>query len=191
MILGREIWGPQAWHLLHSFSINNNTKISDEKKHNYYIFYTSFIYVLPCLICSEHYSDIIYNLNPLEESKINRSYIKKWVFDTHNIVNNYLDKRKYKYSKCIEDNTIINNNDVYFYINHIFRNFDFNNMSLYKFDQIYNFFINFCLLYPNLDKRKKLKKLVNNKLFKNIQTPIEFKLWLGTNLPFLEEIIKN
>jgi hypothetical protein len=42
-----------------------------------------------------------------------------------------------------------------------------------------------------LDKRKKLKKLVNNKLFKNIQTPIEFKLWLGTNLPFLEEIIKN
>ena len=32
----REIWGPKAWHLLHSFSINNNFKIPQNKIHNYY-----------------------------------------------------------------------------------------------------------------------------------------------------------
>ena len=61
MILGRKIWGPYAWHLLHTFSINNNFKISESKKHQYYIFYTSFAYVLPCMICRDHYYDIIYN----------------------------------------------------------------------------------------------------------------------------------
>jgi hypothetical protein len=191
MNIGREIWGPFAWHLLHVFSINNNSKIADEKKHNYYIFYSSFIYVLPCLICSEHYSDIIYTINPLDESKINRAYIKRWVYNTHNIVNNILDKEQYSYQDCIKNNTLLRDNDIYFFINNVFRNFDFENMSLYKFDQIYNFFINFCILYPNLEKRKKLKKLINNTIFKKIQTPNQFKLWLGKNLPVLEEIIKK
>lgn len=191
MNIGRDIWGPYAWHLLHVFSINNNSKISDEKKHNYYIFYTSFTYVLPCLVCSTHYSDIIYNINPLEDSKINRVYLKKWVRTAHNIVNNILDKEQCSYKDCIKNNILVRDNDIFFFINNVYRNFEFENMSLYKFDQIYNFFINFCLLYPNLEKRKKLKKLINNKVFKTIQTPKQFKRWLGENLPILEEIIKK
>ena len=191
MNLGQEIWGPVAWHLLHIFSINNNSKISDEKKHNYYIFYTSFIYVLPCLICSEHYSDIIYNINPLEESKIKRSYLKKWVFQVHNIVNNYLEKSNYSYENFIKNNHSIKNNDIFFFINNVYRNFKYEIMSLHKFDQIYNFFINFCLLYPDLDKRKQLKKFVNNREFKKIQTPNQLKLWLKIHLPLIKEIIKD
>ena len=86
MILGRKIWGPYAWHLLHTFSINNNFKISESKKHQYYIFYTSFAYVLPCMICRDHYYDIIYNKLKLNEKDINRQYLKRWIFDVHNIV---------------------------------------------------------------------------------------------------------
>ena len=35
MIYGRKIWGPKAWHLLHTFAMNENKKISNKKKSNY------------------------------------------------------------------------------------------------------------------------------------------------------------
>lgn len=31
MIYSKNIWGPKAWHLLHIFSINNDSKISESK----------------------------------------------------------------------------------------------------------------------------------------------------------------
>jgi hypothetical protein len=37
MIYGREFWGSKVWYLLHAFSINNNLKIPENKKHNYYL----------------------------------------------------------------------------------------------------------------------------------------------------------
>ena len=189
MQYGKERWGPKAWHLLHAFSINENFKINENKKHNYYIFYTSFIYVLPCIICSEHYSDIIYNLNPLEEKKITRIYLKKWVFNTHNIVNSIINKPIYSYKKFNQNNKIINNKDIFFIIESIYKNFDYKNISLYKYDQIFNFFINFCILYPVIDIRKKLKKIIKSEDFNKIQTPINFKEWLEKNLPIMKSII--
>ena len=36
---GKEIWGPIAWHLLHTFSIGNGKKIKEEDRNSYYIFY--------------------------------------------------------------------------------------------------------------------------------------------------------
>ena len=185
----KEKWGPKAWHLLHAFSINENFKISEIKKHNYYIFYTSFIYILPCIICSEHYSDIIYNLNPLDEQKITRIYLKKWVFNTHNIVNSIINKPIYSYKKFNQNNKIINNKDIFFIIESVFKNFDYKNISLYKYDQIFNFFINFCILYPVKDIRKKLKKIIKSEDFNKIQTPINFKEWLEKNLPIMKSII--
>jgi len=189
MQYGKEKWGPKAWHLLHSFSINENFKISEIKKHNYYIFYTSFIYILPCIICSEHYSDIIYNLNPLDEEKITRIYLKKWVFNTHNIVNSIINKPIYSYKKFNKNNKIVNNKDIFFIIESVYKNFDYKNISLYKYDQIFNFFINFCILYPVKDIRKKLKKIIKSEDFNKIQTPLKFKEWLEKNLPIMKNII--
>jgi len=175
----KEKWGPKAWNLLHSFSINNNYKIPENKKHNYYIFYTTFTYILPCIICSDHYYDIIHNIEPLEEEKISRSYIKKFIFKVHNIVNSILNKSKYSYKKYIQEQPITNNEDIFFFINNVYKNFDYDMMSLYKFDQIYNFFINFCILYPDKHIQKNLKKLIKSNNFKNIKTPIDFKQWFG------------
>ena len=189
MLHGREKWGPKAWQLLHAFSINENHKIKGNKKHNYYIFYSSFIYILPCIICREHYTDILYNINPLEEDKITRIYLKKWVFNTHNIVNKILGKPEYLYKNFKQNSKSINNNDIYYIINIIYINFDYENMSLYKYDQIYNFFINFCLLYPIINIRKKLKELLKD--FDEIQTPLEFKLWINNNMEIIKNIICN
>jgi len=181
IFIGKDKWGPIAWNILHSFSINNNKKISENKKHDYYIFYTTFVFIIPCLICSTHYEEIVMYINPLEEEKINRNYIKKWVYNTHNIINELLYKKNYPFKKGIEENKLINNSNAIYFIKIVYSNFDYEKMSYYKFDQIYNFFVCFCILYPDLEKRKNYKKLVNTKEFKKIKTPLEFKRWFSEN----------
>jgi hypothetical protein len=186
MLYGRQNWGPLLWHILHSFSINENFKISESKKHNYFIFYYSFKYILPCIICREHYSDIIYNLNPIDEKNITRIYLKKWVFNTHNIVNNLINKQIYTYKEFNKNNKVVRNKDIFYIIKIIYKNFDYQNMPLYNYDQIFNFFINFCILYPVKDIRKKLKKIIKSEDFIKIQTPIKFKEWFEKVYPTLK-----
>jgi hypothetical protein len=180
-VLGKNKWGPIAWNLLHSFSINNNKIIKENYKHNYYIFYTSFEYILPCLICSTHYSDILYNKLPLSEDLITRKYIIKWVYEAHNIVNLLLGKKICSYDNCINENKNPKNKEIFFFMKAIYLNFDYNNISLYKFDQIYNFFLNFCILYPNKEIRKLLNNYIKKNNFKKIYTPIELKKWFIYN----------
>ena len=188
MIYPKSIWGPKAWNLLHSYSFNNNCKIPNNKKHNYYIFYTSFTYLIPCIICKEHYSDIIQNINPLIEENIDRKYLIKWLYNTHNIVNEFINKPKYSYKKFI-NNKKINHIDNYFTLYTIYSVIDYKSISLYNYDQIYNFFINFCKLYPDIEKRKKLKKLIEKRDFNNIITPIEFNKWFKLNITTIKNII--
>jgi len=190
IIYGKQQWGPKAWHLLHSFSNNNNFKINEHKKHNYFIFYTSFIFILPCLGCRQHYTDIIYNSNPLEEKNITRIYLKKWVFDAHNIVNEFLNKPLYSYKKFNKEINIINHSDNFFIIKIVYSTFEYDKMALYVYDQIYNFFINFCALYPNITMRNKLKKLIKKYDFTEIETPLEFKHWFYNNLNKIENILR-
>jgi len=179
--LGKDKWGPIAWNLLHSFSINNHTFIKEKYKHNYYIFYTTFLYVLPCEICSNHYSEILNYKLPLSEELINRKYIINWVYSLHNIINSLLEKNLCSYSKCINKHKIPQNKKIFFFIKAIYLNFDYQNISLYKFDQIYNFFINFCILYPDKEISKRLKKYIKNNNFYNIETPYELKKWFINN----------
>ena len=188
MIYSKEIWGPKAWNLLHAFSMNDSLKINNKKKHQYYIFYTSFIYILPCEICSKHYEEIIYYINPFIEKNITREYLIKWVFDAHNTVNSLLDKKEYLYNDFIKNHKT-NNNDIYFILYYIYNNLDYDKISLFKYDNIYNFFINFCILYPNKNIKNNLKKLINSDDFKKIITPKDFKLWFKNNVLNIKNII--
>ena len=196
IIYGREKWGPKAWHLLHAFSNNtllNKSKLKDKEynilKHKYYILYTTFIFILPCVECSNHYTEIIYNTNILEEEKINKTYLKKWVFKTHNIVNKFLKKPLYNYDKFLKEKFIINNNDIFFILRYTYTNFDYENISLFKYENIYNFFINFCYLYPDKNIKKKLRKIIKSESFLDIKTPLEFHSWFKENINLLKEII--
>jgi hypothetical protein len=191
MIWPKTKWGPIAWNMLHSFSINNNFKISNKNKHSYYIFYTAFIYIIPCLECSEHYSDIIYNKNILDEEKINRIYLIKWLCDVHNYTNKLLKKKHIKYIDCIECHKDIKNKEIFLFIETIYKNFNYDTISLYKFDQIYNFFINFCLLYPDIKIKKDLKKFIKLKNFYKIETPKDFEKWFLKNKDNLKNIFFN
>ena len=176
--IGKEKWGPFAWHMLHSFSIKSP---NIRKKHSYYVFYTTFIYIIPCLVCKEHYSEILYNMLPLYEEKINREYIEKWVFLTHNIVNIILKKKLYTFKKCIEENRKPRNKDIFFFMKAVYNSFNYDNMCFYNFDQIYNFFILFCNLYPSKKIRVILKSYIDDQNFKDISTPKELQRWFLTN----------
>jgi hypothetical protein len=71
----------------------------------------------------------------------------------------------------------------------MYSEIDYKNISLYKYDQIYNFFINFCLLYPEKSRRIKLKKIISSETFKKLVTPKEFDSWFKDNIKNIKEII--
>ena len=62
-----------------------------------------------------------------------------------------------------------------------YNSFDYDNMSFYNFDQIYNFFILFCNLYPSKKIRVILKSYIDNQNFKDISTPKELQKWFRDN----------
>jgi hypothetical protein len=177
MNYGKKYWGPLAWYLLHSFSLNNNKKIKKEYKHYYYVFYTSFVYILPCFECTQHYTNIVYNINKLEENKIDNYYLKRWVFDVHNIVNGLLNKNKFKYND-LKVYKILNHDKIFYACKILLLNIDYKNIPLITYDQIYNFFVNFCKLYPNKTIRKNLRNVLRTNHFLKINTPLEFSIWL-------------
>lgn len=177
ILVGPEKWGPLAWHLLHSYSISGNKKILELNIQRYYIFYTSFIQIITCKICSTHYDEIIKYIIPLDKNKISRNYLKHWVFEIHNLINEYLNKKSFQYKKCIQYHSNIIHKDIFFFINTVYLNFEYNTMSIYEFDNIHQFFINFCYLYPDRIIKNKLTKYISTKKFKNIYSPIEFKKW--------------
>lgn len=178
MTYGNDFWGPKAWYLLHAFSIYDNSEIKNKDKHNYYIFYMTFIYILPCFKCSQHYTNIFFYINPLNEKKISREYIKKWVYNTHNIVNGLLNKDKFPLADLDKSYTIIDNDAIFYTLKILLLNIDYKKISLMNYDSIYTFFINYCKLYPDKIIRKNLKSVLETNHFLKIQTPIQFEKWL-------------
>jgi hypothetical protein len=176
--ISKEIWGPKAWRMLHLFSIYPEEEISKKEKHYYYIFYKSFRSIIPCQICKIHYESMIEYLEPLEESKISRKYIKRWVWKIHNRVNVRIGKKEIDFKKAMKiQERNINHQDIFFFMNQVFKQLNSTKCSMYDFDQIYHFFYTFAKLYPQPKIRSILKKLIQTNEFENIQTPCELKNW--------------
>ncbi len=178
-ILGKKIWGPKAWHLLHSFSLHNSNlnEFNKEKKHEYYLFYKTFIYMIPCKICRLHYKDMFEFHEPLIEKEITKKSLSKWVWKIHNKVNGRLGKKEISYEDGMKIQEELHNNDIFFFINHVIMGLDIKTCCIFDFDQIYHFFYYFGLLYPDLKIQEKLKNLVMSEEYSNISSPSEFKNW--------------
>lgn len=178
-ILGRDVWGPKAWHLLHSFSIHSdNIKIWDkEKKHEYYLFYKTFVYLIPCKICQLHYKNMFEIHDPLIEKDINSDILSRWIWMVHNRVNTRLGKTLLTYEEGLIAQKKLNNNDIFFFMNNIILNLDTKKCCIHDFDQIYHFFYYFGILYPDTKINEKLSHLVSSDEFSNISSPRELKNW--------------
>jgi len=86
------VWGPPLWHSLHTMSFNYPVSPTKEQKQQYYAFFTSLQWVLPCKYCRDNYKNNLKTL-PLNSTVLaNRHNFSKWLYDMHNLVNKKLNK---------------------------------------------------------------------------------------------------
>jgi Erv1 / Alr family len=178
--LGRAIWGPAAWHMLHAFSIGGGgpeKPIRADEKKCYYLFYKSFAELIPCAVCKTHYIEYFYHIYTIEEREITRESMKRYIYDLHNIVNDDLGKPKITFRKAMEFHKRTRHSEIFFFMNHAIRQYLKLDLSLEQFDRFYTFFICFCKIYPDKFWRRDLTKLIESPSFKAIKTPSQFLNW--------------
>lgn len=183
-VFPKNIWGPCAWYLLHCISIGDYHEVKESYKNYYLKFYSSFGYVLPCIICAEHYKNITGIFHKINMKIFSREYIIKWVFDFHNIVNKNLGKKEFTFNEFTDMYLMTNkidNNKIFFFVDNVFLNADYHEMSMYKYEQYHTFFVSLAKLYPDKKIRMILKKLIKSETFKKIDTPLEFGIWYNRN----------
>ena len=98
-----KVWGPPLWFSLHTISFNYPVFPTKEQKQEYYAYFMSLQWTLPCKYCRENY---VKNLKvlPLDTKALsNRGSLSKWLYDLHNLVNKNLGKENYKTYEEVRD----------------------------------------------------------------------------------------
>ena len=80
------VWGPPLWHSLHTISFNYPVKPTKEDKDNYYNYFKSIQFVLPCRYCRENFSKFLnYGTKVKAQSQVisgeNIGYIEGYMED--------------------------------------------------------------------------------------------------------------
>lgn len=86
------VWGPPLWHSLHTMSFNYPVSPTREQKQQYYAFFKSLQWVLPCSYCRDNYKKNLKILPLNSQSLLNRNNFTRWLYDLHNLVNKNLNK---------------------------------------------------------------------------------------------------
>ena len=86
------VWGPPLWHSLHTISFNYPVKPTKEDKDNYYNYFKSIQFVLPCRYCRDNYKDNLKKLKFGRKYFKNRDALSKFVYTLHEMVNKNLGK---------------------------------------------------------------------------------------------------
>ena len=87
------VWGPPAWHFLHTISFNYPTKPTKQDKINYRKFISNLQYVLPCGHCRENFKKNIKALSLTMKDLKDRHHFSLWVYKLHEKVNKMLGKK--------------------------------------------------------------------------------------------------
>lgn len=108
-----ELWGPHAWFLLHSISLEYPDTPTQQDKINMVNFINSLGNVLPCDKCKVNFQTHL-QLRPLTDQDLSsKAAFVKWMVDIHNDVNKSNNKPTLSYEECIEHFDIVygeNNN---------------------------------------------------------------------------------
>ena len=175
--VGRNDWGPKAWHLLHAFSIGQNKPITAKEKHCYYLFYKTFAEIIPCSVCKMHYIEHFYYDYEMKEGEISRDHLKHFIHEFHNEVNERLKKKKVSFTKAMKFHQKTRHHEIFYFMNHAIPQYLKRDISLEEFDRFVTFFVCFCQIYPDKILRKELSKRVNTPYFQRINTPEGFMKW--------------
>ena len=86
------VWGPAAWHLLHTISFNYPINPTEEQKKYYKEFIESMTNVLPCKYCRMNLKNNL-KAHPIKPCHMkNRETFSRYIFNLHEIVNKLLGK---------------------------------------------------------------------------------------------------
>ena len=165
------IWGSKFWYILHYIVNKYNSKYQKDFKN----FFISLKYILPCPVCREHFSKMIYSNSEnsiyiFNNKNLDKKMVINWLFRVHNSINLRIDNLVY--NKKVLD--IYNSKKIYkhnlFYIIDILLHHDEKNFKKLKY-----FFILVSLLDTNLTHM--LDTIPNNfnKDNKTFEWIIEFK----------------
>lgn len=87
------VWGPAAWHLLHTISFNYPVEPTMEQKKQYREFILSLKNVLPCKYCRMNLKTNFKQM-PLTMSDMkNRNSFSRYIYNLHELVNKMLKKK--------------------------------------------------------------------------------------------------
>lgn len=75
------------------------------QKEQYRAFFNALLYVLPCKLCQQHYSQWI-QAEPIHDAVSSSNTLKRWIFNLHNHVNARLDKKALPDICAAEENII-------------------------------------------------------------------------------------
>ena len=87
------VWGPSAWHFLHTMSFNYPVHPSKHDKNYYRIFVLNLQNVLPCGKCRKNLCKNFNRLPLTMKHMTSRDTFSKYIYDLHELVNAMLNKK--------------------------------------------------------------------------------------------------
>ena len=130
-------WGPGLWELIHSITYNYGfIQMTDIKKKQYIYFFISIAYLLPCDGCKKLYIQYI-KKNPIKQHIHSYDSLMNWTNKLHNSVNSRLNKKVFSLDESkrnyIDNNSVkINHTKIYYIINLLIKNCNYNNIKYFK-----------------------------------------------------------
>jgi hypothetical protein len=86
------IWGPSAWHFMHTISFNYPVYPTNDDKKKYRNYILNLVHILPCGKCRKNLIEN-FNILPLKIINMkNRDTFSRYIYDLHELVNNMLGK---------------------------------------------------------------------------------------------------
>lgn len=87
------VWGPSAWHFIHSMSFNYPIKPSCQDKMHYKNFILDLRHTLPCGKCRINLCNNFKKLPLTAKHMKNRNSFSKYVYRLHELINDMLGKK--------------------------------------------------------------------------------------------------
>lgn len=87
------VWGPAAWHFIHSISFNYPVKPTSQDKKNYRNFVYNLRHVLPCKYCRINLTNNFKKKPLLMCHMRNRATFSRYIYELHELINKMLNKK--------------------------------------------------------------------------------------------------
>lgn len=173
------LWGPLAWHFLHTTTLAAPDEILDKKP--YIEQFNALKQIIPCRLCRTHYRDHLKKM-PIEDHCSSKKELTLWLINLHNVVNQSLNKPTIPANKCIKlyvvDGKLQTNHKSCFMFLDILAKTAKKVKSRNKIEGYKKFFGALDKTFPNLACRKRFR--VAKKGLKDVDSSDSFKRWYNS-----------